>query len=305
MESQEFTLGGQHELSNQLALGVRYVNKHLVRTIEDVGVLVCEGTNCHEEYFIANPGEGIADKILAGTCPTCPGLPKAKRDYQALELEATKRFGNNWGAHVSYVYSELEGNYGGLASSDENGRNSPNVNRYFDNLFNSFDANGDAVEGKLATDRPHVFKAQVTYSAPWGTGFGLNQYIGSGTPISTQFYYFGVPFFAYGRGDMGRTPTLRRTDLAVQHEFRLAGRYGLEIGVNVLNLLDEDTAVNIDNDYSTSNVASAANADLATDEEFFQGFDPKAGAITQRPEYGHANQFQDPREIRIFAKFRF
>ena len=305
MESVEFTLGGQHELTNQIALGVRYVNKHLVRTIEDVGVLVCDDAgSCHEEYFIANPGFGVATDILGGSCPTCPSLPKAERDYQAFEFEATKRFGNRWGAHASYVYSELEGNYGGLASSDENGRNSPNVNRYFDNLFNSFDAQGNAVYGKLATDRPHVFKAQLTYSAPWGTGFGLNQYIGSGTPLSTQFYYYGVPFFAYGRGDMGRTPTLKRTDLAVMHEFRLAGRYGFEVGLNVLNVFDHDTAVDFDNDFSTTNVAVGTGIDDAT---FFNGFDPTTGmAQAQRnPLYGQARQFQDPREVRVFAKFRF
>jgi len=297
MESTEFTLGGQHELNNQLAVGFRYVNKHLVRTIEDVGVLVCDDAGtCAEEYFIANPGFGVATKILEGECPTCPAMPKAKRDYQAFELEATKRFGNRWGAHASYVYSELEGNYGGLASSDENGRNSPNVNRYFDNLFNSFDKNGDPVEGKLATDRPHVFKAQITYSAPWGTGFGLNQYIGSGTPISTQYYYAGVPFFAHGRGDMGRTPTLKRTDLQIQHEFRIAGRYGFEVGLNVLNLLDSDTAVNIDNDFNTGSIGG-------TPEQFFAG--SNLAGITARPEYGQNNQFQDPREVRIFAKLRF
>jgi hypothetical protein len=316
MESQEFTLGGQHELTNTIALGLRYVNKHLVRTIEDVGVLVCEGTSCHEEYFIANPGEGVARKILEGSCPTCPALPKAERDYQAVELEVTKRFGNRWGAHASYVYSELEGNYGGLASSDENGRNSPNVNRYFDNLFNGFDANGNSVIGKLATDRPHVFKAQVTYQAPWGTGVGLNQYIGSGTPISTEFSYYGVPFFAYGRGDMGRTPTLRRTDLAIQHEFRLAGRYGFEVGLNVLNLLNEDTAVNINNTFSTRNVAVDLDGnEVITDATFFNGFNPEAYMVGvdssgvardfRNKLYGSANQFQDPREVRIFAKFRF
>jgi len=317
MESVELTLGGQRELSNQLALGIRYVNKHLVRTIEDVGVLVTDSEgNAQEEYFIANPGEGIAAKILAPSCPTCPALPKAKRDYQAFELELTKRFGNSWGAHASYVYSELEGNYGGLTSSDENGRNSPNVNRYFDNLFNSFDANGNAVEGKLATDRPHVFKAQVTYQAPWGSAFGLNQYIGSGTPISTEFTYYGVPFFAYGRGDMGRTPTLRRTDLAIQHEFRLAGRYGLEIGVNVLNLLDEDTAVNINNTFSTRNVAvNLDGTPILDDATFFNGFDPQRFMVGKDSNnvdrdfrnklYGQENQFQDPREIRLFAKFRF
>lgn len=309
MESREFTLGGQHELTNQFALGVRYVNKQLVRTIEDVGVLVTDASGAaHEEYFIANPGFGVAATILAPTCPTCPALPKAKRDYQAFELEATKRFGNSWGAHASYVYSELEGNYGGLASSDENGRNSPNVNRYFDNLFNSFDSNGDAVYGKLATDRPHVFKAQVIYSAPWGTGIGVNQYIGSGTPIQTEFTYAGVPFFANGRGDMGRTPTLKRTDLQINHEFRLSGRYGFEVGVNVLNVFDHDTAVNINNSYSTRNIATAnGSVPGITDASFFNGFDPYAliPAASRNPLYGQANQFQDPREVRLFAKFRF
>ncbi len=303
MESVEFTLGAQHELSSMFALGFRYVNKHLVRTIEDVGVLVDHGDgSSSEEYFTANPGFGVASRILAPTCPSCPALPKAKRDYQAFEFEVTKRFSSNWGAHASYVYSSLEGNYGGLASSDENGRNSPNVNRYFDNLFNSFDANGKPVEGKLATDRPHVFKAQVSYALPWGTAIGLNQYIGSGTPNSTQFYYHGVPFFAYGRGDMGRTPTLKRTDVQVQHGFNVGGRYGLQVGVNVLNLFDHDTAVNVVNDFSTTSVD-------VTDETFFQGFDPltRIGNVenNRNPLYGQANQFQDPREVRLFAKFTF
>lgn len=303
MESVEFTLGAQHELSSLFAVGFRYVNKHLVRTIEDVGVLVDHGDgSTSEEYFTANPGFGVATRILAPTCPSCPALPKAKRDYQAFEFEVTKRFSSSWGAHASYVYSSLEGNYGGLASSDENGRNSPNVNRYFDNLFNSFDAQGNPVEGKLATDRPHVFKAQVTYALPWGTALGLNQYIGSGTPNSTQFYYHGVPFFAYGRGDMGRTPTLKRTDLQVQHGFNISGRYGFQVGVNVLNLFDHDTPVNVVNDFSTTSVD-------VTDESFFQGFDPltRIGNVAnnKNPLYGQANQFQDPREVRLFAKFTF
>ncbi len=34
---------------------------------------------------------------------------------------------------VSYLYSRLDGNYSGLASADENGRVSPNVNCYYDN----------------------------------------------------------------------------------------------------------------------------------------------------------------------------
>ena len=33
----------------------------------------------------------------------------------------------------------------GLASSDENGRTSPNVDRYFDGLYMPFDSNGQPV----------------------------------------------------------------------------------------------------------------------------------------------------------------
>lgn len=301
MESEEFVLGAQHELTNKIAVGFRYVNKQLIRTIEDVGVLVDHGDGTSsEEYFTANPGFGVAQKILGPTCPSCPALPKAQRDYQAFELEATKRFSERWGVHASYVYSQLEGNYGGLASSDENGRTSPNVNRYFDNLFNSFDANGNAVTGKLATDRPHVFKAQVTYAMPWGTALGVNQYLGSGTPISTEYNYHGVGFFAFGRGDLGRTPTLKQTDLAIQHDFRVMGRYGLQVGVNVLNLFDSDTATNVSNLFSSTSVN-------VTDDGFFKGFNPNDSAVvaSKNPLFGQNSAFQAAREIRLSAKFTF
>jgi len=300
MESEEFNVGLQHQFTNTVAFGVRYVNKKLLRTIEDVGVLVTSADGSqHEEYFTANPGFGVAARILG---PGLPALPKATRDYQAIELEATKRFVERWSVHASYVYSELTGNYSGLASSDENGRTSPNVNRYFDNLFNSFDAQGKPVFGKLATDRPHQFKAQAAYSAPFGTSVGVNQYVGSGTPISTEFSYEGVPFFAYGRGDMGRTPTITQTDLLLMHDFRIFGDYAFQVGLNVLNLFDEDTVTNISSLYSTTGL-NVSNAD------FFKGFDPLTklpnAAVNKSPLYGQASAFQTPRAVRFNAKFTF
>ncbi|HXG57773.1 MAG TPA: TonB-dependent receptor [Thermoanaerobaculia bacterium] len=301
MESNEFTLGVQHELANNIALGVRYVNKHLVRTIEDVGVLVInpDGSSA-EEYFIANPGFGVAKYTLGRDLPA---QPKAKRDYQAIEIEGTKRFSNRWGVHASYVYSRLEGNYSGLTSSDENGRMSPNVNRYFDNLFSSFDAKGKPVYGRLATDRPHVFKAQLTYAFPWGTGVGLNQYIGSGTPITTEVLYEGVPFYPYGRGDLGRTPTLKQTDLQFLHDFRFGGRYGVQLGLTVLNVFDEDTAINRVGSLSSTNVTGVSH------QQFFQGFDPIAKipnfAAVKNPLYNQDSEFQAPRQVRVMAKFTF
>ena len=61
---------------------------------------------------------------------------------------------------------------------------SPNVNRFFDHIENTFDRNGDLVYGRLGTDRPHQFKAQFAYQFPTKTTLGLNQRIASGIPIS-------------------------------------------------------------------------------------------------------------------------
>jgi hypothetical protein len=69
----------------------------------------------------------------------------------------------------------------------------------------------------LQTDRPHVFKIEGTYDLAWGTGIGLYWLAGSGTPLQTQMSEKGIPFFLFGRGDMGRTPAYTRTDLFLQH----------------------------------------------------------------------------------------
>ncbi len=50
-----------------------------------------------------------------------------------------------------------------------------------------WDANGNLdVTGRLATDRPHVLKLYGAYMTPFGTQIGLNQYVGSGTPLTTE-----------------------------------------------------------------------------------------------------------------------
>jgi hypothetical protein len=319
MQSEEYTLGFEQSVTPTLAFGTRLVRKHLVRTIEDSGVLVTNPDGSQEEdFFIANPGEGIAQHILGANLPA---LPRPKRDYNGLELEATKRFGDRWSLHASYLYSQLKGNYSGLANSDEaqatpgTARSSPNVNRAFDALTNLFNAQGQPVNGFLATDRPHQFKAQLAYSFPFGTTVGVNQYIASGTPFSTEFNFENVPFFAYGRGDLGRAPWYRQTDLSLLHDIHL-GRGTLQLGVNVLNLFDTKTVTNVYDQYSANNLImrdangkSVGSSGAAAEAAFFKGFDPKALCAAQGctldASYGKANAFQDPRSVRFQARFIF
>ena len=85
-----------------MSIGVRYADKWLDKTIEDVGIQVA---GVGEVFMIANPGFGIAEYTLAATCPTCPAQPPAKRDYDAVEFRLRKRLSNRWSMNTSYIYS--------------------------------------------------------------------------------------------------------------------------------------------------------------------------------------------------------
>jgi Carboxypeptidase regulatory-like domain/TonB-dependent Receptor Plug Domain len=314
MTSQELSIGFQQDMGANMAVGVRLLRKELLRGIEDLGtVIVTPDGNVVESYTIGNPGHGLSAKGTA----TIPGFPEAIRDYEAVELEFTRRFVNRWGLHASYVYSRLEGNYPGLASGDEaqfgTARTDPNVGRWGDNIQSLFDASGsrEAVMGLLPTDRPHQFKAQLTYQLPWETTIGVNQYMGSGTPVSTQMLFHGSFFFPYGRGDLGRTPTLTQTDLYLAHRFNFGGRFGFEVSANVLNIWDEDTVTSY---YQQSNTGDVSTR--VTDAAFFQGFDARnlqngfvTGTTTRLlapdPQFNQASQFQAPREVRLGLRFIF
>ena len=203
----------------------------------------------------------------------------------------------------SYTFSRLYGNYSGLASSDEDGRTSPNVNRFFDAIENSFDRNGNLVYGRLGTDRPHVFKGQGMYQFGWNMTVALNQYIGSGIPISEEGYVGAtVPFFVYGRGNLGRTPVLSRTDLSLFQDVRL-DKFKLTLGMTVLNLFDQDAVTRRYNE----RMVSALPLDTA---EFFAGGWSYESLLAADPtlldvKFNQPNQWQDPREIRFTVKFTF
>ncbi|HEX6737434.1 MAG TPA: hypothetical protein VF310_04075, partial [Vicinamibacteria bacterium] len=297
MKEHEIQFGVSRDLNKSIVVGARYVRKNLVRTIEDVGIVV---PGIGEVFYIANPGEGIS---LTLADPGVPDFPKAKREYQGFELRMDRRFMGNWGAFVSYTYSRLQGNYSGLASSDEDGRTSPNVNRFFDHIENTFDRTGRAVEGNLGTDRPHSFKGQLLYRFKWDMTVGLNQYLGTGIPISEEANVgAGVPFFPYGRDNLARTDTLFNTDLSVYQNFKL-GRADLQIGATVLNLFDGDAVTRRANERTVSSLP-------LTTEQFFRGGWDYEGLLRADPslldvKFNQANQFQAPRELRLTMRLQF
>ena len=149
-------------------------------------------------------------------CPTCPGLPEIRRNYDALELKLNRRFADNWQFAGSYTISRLDGNYPGLASSDEIARVSPNVTRLFDGLVMAFDQNGEPVYGRLNTDRPHQFKLLGIYQFLTRTTVSGVFRAASGIPVTRQANMISsLPVFYLGRRSDGRTPWLTVWDLNV------------------------------------------------------------------------------------------
>jgi hypothetical protein len=298
MRQQEAVVGLEHALASTVSVSARYVHKQLDRGVEDVGVLV---PGVGEIFYIANPGEGVARHILGDEFPS---LPKVKRDYDALELRATRRLANRWGGSASYTLSRLYGNYSGLASSDAVGRTSPNVNRFFDSIIMAFGSDAQPVYGRLNTDRPHQLKLNGFYELPTGTSLGAVYSTASGIPISRMTNMQSTtPVFFAGRLTDGRTPVVSQTDLQVLQDVPVGGRTKLQLAVNVLNLFDQDAVTDVFRNLTRDNVPISNSA-------FFAGFDidqvlaanPK---IRLDPRFLQPTAYQPARSLRVMAKLTF
>jgi len=320
--TREFNVTLDHQLSNRLVAGARYVRKRLVTSIDDIGVLDAQD---NEVYLIGNAGYGLTRDTKSVFGQKTPNgqeyvVPKATRDYDAVEFSLRGRVGNHLQLQSSYIYSRLYGNYSGLANSDENGRSNPNNDRAYDLPYYYFDASGSQknVYGRLATDRPHTFKLYGGYDVKWFGGqtfLGLTQNAWSGTPLSTSVIYQSAPTYPNGRGDLGRTPAFTQTDFQVSHSFSLSERTKLRFEANALNLFNQAAATN----YSTQiNRSGAITAGLLPVNKFFAGYklsdfvNPQnilatggvAGA-KYNPVYNRPTVYQGPREIRLGVRLIF
>ena len=308
MKQRMFDLGYDYSVTPTVVASLRYTNRRLIRTIEDVGTLGPEG----EIYYIANPGFGLVADPKTWE-PGIPPTPKAIRNYDAIEFRLDKRFSRKYQYAISYTWSRLYGNYGGLASSDENGRTSPNVNRYFDLPWITITEQGQLAKGRLATDRPHTLKFFGGYTQKSFLGtttFAPNVVLYSGTPLTTEATVISsVPAYPYGRGDMGRTPVFYNFDLNLMHDFApFAARESMRVRFEftVFNLFNSGIVTN-------KNVGLThpdyGQLQFAHEADIFKGFNTlslmKAQGVPVSPLYGLANSWQSPRAARLQLSFFF
>ena len=316
MKNRNIDISYDYSITPTLVASLRGTDRRLIHTIEDIGYQSPGG----EVYNIGNPGYGIvasAANWLAWDGPGIPTTPKAVRDYDGLEFRLDKRFSKAYQFSASYTLSRLYGNYSGLASSDEAGRDNPDNSRYFDQPWIFGDSHGKITQGLLGTDRPSTFKffGGYTLTSKLGTTtFSPNIQLYSGTPLTSEVQVIDTQGWVYfnGRGDMGRTPVYFNTDFNVMHDFKpftAHEAWGLRLEFSVFNLFNSSTVTNEYTLYSHTDDGQINLPNSSPVTIFSQGINVKALMAAQGirvdPQYGQANSFQGPRNMRLQVAFRF
>ncbi len=299
----EASLGFAHELSTDLAFTIRGSYNKMLQTIEDIGVQTPEG----EKYYIGNPGsDWINQKYTesgdAGLMPKGRSCPAPNRQYYSLTFQLDKKFSNNWLGGASVTLSRLTGNHSGLASSDEFGRQNPNVERYWDLWFFMYDSQMQEVIGLLPTDRPFDMKVYGAYTFDFGLTVGINAYAKTGTPLSTEFMLNNQQgWYPNGRADLGRTPFIWQLDSYIEYTVKL-GKASLQLNANITNVTNNNTA-------RRTYTRIYDSAVYLSDDEILQGFNVDTVlnnlGYARDPRFLKNHTFLSPISVRLGAKLSF
>ena len=327
----EIVAGFRHALTPDLVVGVDYTHRWLGSIIED-------GTGDPSfQFALANPGDvpkealsqvtqeiDAKEKALAtATDPKQQAIyqaqisdlkvklanlkvlgsePKPERTYDAITLTATKRLSQRWMLNASYTYSRLIGNYNGLYDAD---------NQYFaPNGGNAYDTPELVLnrKGPLANDRPHSGRVDGFYQLPVGSkasiiaGIGFSAYSGVPRNYVAQWVQGFQMDFLLPRGSAGRTPTVTQTDIKIAYHRELSKTTAVEGFLDLFNIFDETTALQVDDNYTYEMAAPIVNG---TVKDLQYAKNVMGTPIAKNTNFGKGTVFQQPFHGRIGLRFLF
>jgi len=330
----ELVAGVEFEALDDLKFGVSYQNRRLGRVIEDVS------TDGASTYLIANPGEWSASderalvaRITATDNPDVKArlahqlalfqgirvFDKPRRDYNALQFTATRRFSRAFYLQGSYTYSKVTGNYPGLVSYD-NGQIDPNISSQYDLI--ELLANR---QGPLPQDRPHYIKLDGYYTFDLGRQGGLT--VGarlrafSGVPqtaLAAHYLYGANESFLLPRGALGRTEFDHGLDLHVEYTRRVsdAHKWDASVWVDVFNVYDTQGTAGVDSTYApavslagqmqnANPVSGGSYEDLIWVKQVDAKGNESQKPIGRNPNFGNTTTRYAPAYARIGARVTF
>ncbi|QYJ79382.1 TonB-dependent receptor [Shewanella acanthi] len=320
MYQDEFILGFQTLLTDDISFGVKGTYRDLKSSLEDVaidkgfedylqreygsGCTVCDGFHY---YVLTNPGKDVTittdpdgDGPLANQAYTIPaadlGYPEAERNYYSVDLNLNKAWNDNWMLDFTYTWSQSIGNNEGFVRSDNEQSDS--------GLTTNYDQPGlvDGANGYLPNDRRHQVKVFAAYEIIDNLTAGANFWWRTGRPINafsvhpTDAYasqYGAEAFFKDGvlapRGSQGRTPNTWNLDLSLQYVLELQST-DITFRADVFNVFNNDEITEVN---EVAEYISYYDAD-------FGGY---RGAAD--PDYLLPTDYQTPRYVRLSASIKF
>jgi hypothetical protein len=275
--STETLLGWQWEATPGLSVGANWSHRRYGRVLEDIGSLPMAAyllpglTIGSVEYFVTNPGP---DTPVTNPFPdTNISFEKPVHDYDAVTLQAQKRFSGGWSLQSSYQWMRLRGNFEGFFRND-NGQSDPGITSLFDfptndptyvSLGRALGFQGDirflgtAGIGPLPNDRTHTGKIFGNKQWANGANVGVAFTIQSGSPLTALaanpvYDSAGeIPLTPRGGGMQTvdgfrtRTPVQFQTDVQGEYDINMGGNRRLAVLASVFNLFNQQRVLDYDN----------------------------------------------------------
>lgn len=276
----EFVIGMEKQLGENLTFGARYVYRDLKSAIDDM----CDGRpavkwaleNGYSQEVadnlgaelqgcrLFNPGEGNTFQLDDGTGNLVTvdlsaaelGFPKMKRKYQGIDLFLEHAFDGTWYYKIDYTWSRNYGNAEGQLKSDVGqGDVSQTMDWDHPELM-------EYAGGYLPNDRRHYLKAfgfyqlnpewrlSSTFIAHSGRPKNCTGIYNGATADDPDFHAYNGPYYHYCdgvpsiRGDEGRLPWTTRWDLGVNYSPNFAANK-LQFSLDVFNVLNKQTVQNV------------------------------------------------------------
>tara|TARA_R110002126_G_scaffold98045_14_gene228125 strand:- start:17619 stop:20651 length:3033 start_codon:yes stop_codon:yes gene_type:complete len=202
-------------------------------------------------------------------------IDEGQTKYWEVSLEA-EYFGDRTYFNASYVWSRYTGNFD---QDNTTGNTDQNI---FIGSSNYADGAGryswDLKQGKLAGDKPHLFKAFGYYTTDWQANIGAYFVFQSGQPWETwdgSYYGYSSSTIRYSEpAGSRRSSSHWQLDLSYTQNFTIAEKYTLNFRADLFNVFDRQTG------YRIQQVASSTN-------------------------YGQPTRYYNPRRVQLSVGFDF
>lgn len=282
----QYTIGVDHELMANLAVGASYIHKQAEdflgrvdiastwapRTVIDPG-----NQRALTVFNRASPAPNVRIQLTNPNPDTCSYCTEAFRQtYNGVLLSLTKRMSHRWQAIGSLTLAKVEGLHAGSSSGQSSAAGTfgddPN------DLLNAF--------GVLGLDRDIMWKLQGSYILPadvvlstnwiWQAGrpyarkLSVTRFADGTTPAQGSFTIFLEP-----RDGSLRMDSQNYVNLRAEKRIQLNGSRRLTAMIDVLNLLNADTPLTLITETVTS--VNFAKADTR--------FDPRRAMVALRFEF--------------------